>query len=187
MKSRPPLRRAILAAALIVPVACTGGAQAAGLFDAIGSLFGGSPEPPRAYQPVPRGSYGLDQGALDVTVRPRRLRPRRERAIARKAKPAPIRPANLDPATNPNWYLEDPTLRAGDIVVLKGEVLVFQGGRVPYAPEDFTSLADSKLSKAERARVGAMAGLPAEPVVSTGVERKRVTAVTEQQPGSPEP
>jgi hypothetical protein len=179
MKNRLPLRSALLAAGLMIPITLTGGARSAGLFDAIGSIFGGDPEPPPSYQPAPRGYYG-DGGSLDVTVRPRRLRPpRRERRVVRRERPAPAPLANLDPTSNPNWYLEDPTLRAGDVVVLKGEVLVFQGGRVPYAREDFTSLDRSKLSKDERARIGAMAGLPVSPAAGDPVDRKRVTAATE--------
>jgi hypothetical protein len=178
MKKRQALRSAIFAVGLLVPISSIGGAQAAGLFDAIGSIFGGDPEPPR-YQPMPGGYYGRDEGGLGITVHPRRQRPRRERPIVRKETPAPAPAANLDPSSNPNWYLEDPTLKVGDIVVLKGEVLVFQGGRVPYAREDFTSLAASRLSKEERARVGAMAGLPAEAAARTAVDRTRVTDATE--------
>ncbi len=179
MKNRQPFRWSVLAASLVLPIAWSGGAQAAGLFDAIGSLFGGDPEPLRPYQPAPGGIYGREEGGLDLTVRPRRPRPQRVRPIARKASPAPAPAANLDPSSNPNWYLDDPTLRAGDIVVLKGEVLVFQGGRPPYAREDFTSLAASKLSKEERGRIAAMAGLPAGTTGSAAADRKRVTAATD--------
>ncbi|NNM72410.1 hypothetical protein [Enterovirga aerilata] len=155
-------------------------AQAASLFDAIGAIFGADPEPPRAYQPRQRGWY--DEGeALDVTVRPRRHQPRRERRVIRKEKPVSVPAANLDPAKNPNWYLEDPTLRRGDIVVLAGEVLVFEGsGRGPHAREDFTSLDRSRLSKAERERVGAMAGLPPVPAPLAGARNKTATVADER-------
>jgi hypothetical protein len=69
----------------------------------------------------------------------------------------------IDPVKNPDWYLDDPTLRRGDIVVLKGEVLVYQGsGRSPHAREDFTALDASALSAAERDRIAAMARLRPE-------------------------
>jgi hypothetical protein len=35
--------------------------------------------------------------------------------------------AQIDPAMDPNWYLSDPTLRRGDMVVLENKVLVYDG------------------------------------------------------------
>ncbi len=176
MSKHQPLRRALLAAALILQAT---GAQAAGLFDAIGAIFGADPEPSRTYRQAPGGFYD-DEGGLAVTVRPRRPKPRRERPVVRKEKPAPVAAPNLDPTKNPNWYLDDPTLRRGDIVVLNGEVLVFQGsGRGPHAREDFTSLARSGLSKAERERIGAMARLPAQDPALAEAARKTATVDAE--------
>jgi hypothetical protein len=176
MRNHQPLRRALFAAALIVPAA---GVQAAGLFDAIGSIFGADPEPTRSYRQAP-GGYSDGEGGLAVTVRPRRQKPRRERPVARREKAAPVISLNLDPAKNPNWYLDDPTLRRGDIVVLKGEVLVFEGsGRGPHTREDFTSLARSDLAKAERERISEMARLPVQDPALTEAGRKTATAVSD--------
>ena len=176
MRNHQPLRRALLAAALIVPAT---GVQAAGLFDAIGSIFGADPEPTRSYRQAP-GGYSDGEGGLAVTVRPRRQKPRRERPVARREKAAPVISLNLDPAKNPNWYLDDPTLRRGDIVVLKGEVLVFEGsGRGPHTREDFTSLARSDLAKAERERISEMARLPVQDPALTEAGRKTATAVSD--------
>ncbi len=69
----------------------------------------------------------------------------------------------MNPDRNPTWYLDDPTLRRGDIVVLKGEVLVFQGGRVPYSRDDFSQLGRSHLSSAEKANLRAMSGVRVDP------------------------
>lgn len=147
----------IAAAALVASAAATSPAHA-GFFD---FLFGGSDgfEQPR-YRP----SYGGP--ALGVRVNPRR-RPKvaslpggtqqpRTRA-GRGAKDAAA-PAKIDPIKNPDWYLSDATLRRGDIVVLKGKVVVFEGGRVPLAREDFTALEKSNLvSKKERDAIKTMA------------------------------
>jgi hypothetical protein len=82
----------------------------------------------------------------------------------------------LDPAKNPNWHLQDPTLRRGDIVVLKGEVLVFQGGgRAPYGREDFASLDQARLSPSEKAQLRQMAGLPI-PSRTAQVQRSQVAS-----------
>jgi hypothetical protein len=35
--------------------------------------------------------------------------------------------AQIDPVLDPNWYLNDPTLRRGDMVVLENKVLVYDG------------------------------------------------------------
>lgn len=154
----------------LVTVGGITGAQA-GFFE---TLFGteSEPEQPRYYQPVqpqaepmsPRG-YGRP---LDFTVRKRMLkeravrRERREDRRDRSNRPvetaeAPAGP--IDPAQNKDWYLQDPTLRSGDIIVLKDEVLVFKGGRMPFSRANFSTLSESDLPKEERERLAHMAGL----------------------------
>ncbi|NNM71323.1 hypothetical protein [Enterovirga aerilata] len=135
------------------------GAQA-GFFE---RLFGIEPEPQRYYyQPAPAGE-GVDVGddALDITVRkrPKERAVRKERKRQDSVETASVPPEALDPAKNPDWYLQDPTLRRGDIVVLKGEVLVFRGGRLPFSRANFASLSESDLPKEERERLAHMAGL----------------------------
>ena len=132
-------------------------AQAAGLFD---FLFGAQPNyaPAPVYQTEPLG----------VRVRPRASHrsTRRPDRVPSAAKSRPVLATPIDPVAHPNWYLEDPTLRRGDIVVLKGRVLVFEGGRRNSGPDAFTALNRSRLlSKGERERIAKMADTRgAEPV-----------------------
>lgn len=104
-------------------------AQAAGLFDGLArAIFGG----PRLYAPP---IYEFD----DETPRPR---PRvRAPEVASKPKPPAVK---LDPQTDPYWYLKDPTLRRGDIVVTANGVLVYQGhDSEAMRPSDFVALGGS--------------------------------------------
>ena len=183
MRNLRAVRHLVLAAALSAPLLAATGVQAAGLFDAIGAIFGGDLDPPPSPRST-RGGFYDGQGGLDLTVRPRRPKPRREKPVVRRLAPAPaLAPAknlNFDPATNPNWFLDDPTLRAGDIVVVKGDVLVFEGGGpAPHAREDFTSLNSSRLSAEERERLRQMARLPAGTPASQDARRKTATATPE--------
>jgi hypothetical protein len=121
---------------------------AGGLFDFLGSVFGGGGSNAPAVQ---------EDSPLDVTVHPRRAK----RSIRRNVEASHGKPTNtaIDPVQHPNWYLEDPTLRRGDIVVLPGGVLVYEGGRGPAQRDDFSSLSRSRLvSKTERQKIGAMVG-----------------------------
>lgn len=88
-------------------------AQAAGLFDELTrAIFGGGPR----LRASPIYEY-------DEPPRPRVSRPRAPEA-ASKPKPPVVQ---LDPQTDRQWYLKDPTLRRGDIVVTAGGVLIYQG------------------------------------------------------------
>lgn len=151
-------------------------ARAAGLFDAITSIFGADPRPvsPRAFS-RPYGIYG-DSEPLDVTVRGR---PGRGRARAVSADAPGQKPLNtsIDPEKVPDWYLRDPTLRRGDILVLKNRVLVVDGGASP-GRLGLTPLDQSRLvSRAERQKVRAMAGLAADrPAPEPGRAAKTRTA-----------
>jgi len=128
----------------------------AGLFD---FLFGGGAQqrPPQSYAPPP--SYGRP---LDVRVNPQK---RKTRGIA-KARPTKERTTKvvnraINPKDHPNWYLEDPTLRRGDILVLPTGVMVYNGGAKPQTREDFSKLSESRLvSKKDRERIEKMAGPP---------------------------
>ena len=148
MASGIRLQQVTAIAAGLVALAVSGPAQAAGLFD---FLFGPSEPPARTYY--------RDPSVLDVRVNPRK----KAKPVA--VSPAPDRKATLaaaiDPVKNPQWYLDDPTLRRGDIVVLKGQVIVYDGGKgSPRMREDFTSLEKSPyLSKAERELLRKSAGI----------------------------
>ena len=157
-------------------------AAQAGFFE---RLFGveSEPEQPRYYyQPTPDQGH-IDEAParrqrrpLDFTVRPRPT----DRAVQRDRKNGPrglnggqveiasVPSGPIDPAANPNWQLQDPTLRTGDIVVLDKEVLVFRGGRMPFSRANFASLSQSDLPKEERERLSHMAGLkPVAPARTT--------------------
>ncbi|MBV9076678.1 MAG: hypothetical protein JO048_04245 [Methylobacteriaceae bacterium] len=204
--SFPFVRLAVPGAALAAALALSGPAQAQSLFDAIGSLFGGGrgssqpapgPAPAQAYRtygsygsggygdrgPWARGRYEEGARPLEMTVGPRRgrggvaSRPKRERA-PREVATAKV----IDPKTNPKWYLEDPTLRRGDIVVLPGRVLVYEGRGGPVEEADYASLDRSALSKQERQRIRAMAGLPADGAQPPEVKPVAQTTPTEDLP-----
>lgn len=114
-------------AAALLLVAAAPGAEAAGFFDSLArAIFG----PPRLRaSPI----YEYDDEA------PRPSRPRhRAPEVASKPKPPVVK---LDPQTDPYWYLKDPTLRRGDIVVTANGVLVYQGrGNDTTRPADFVAL-----------------------------------------------
>ncbi len=110
-------------------------AHAAGLFDDFASAFFGRPQRP---------AHAVVFDPLEVNVRPQRQH-RRPVETSTKPKPPVVK---LDPATEPHWYLRDPTLRRGDIVVTKNGVLVYQGrGREQHARADFTGLGSAKSGK----------------------------------------
>jgi hypothetical protein len=155
-----------LAAGAAVVLGGVSGAQA-GFFE---RLFGieSEPQPQQQYYYQPNAGADIDGGGepLDFTIRKRAeeraaRRERRERA----AREASATQTPIDPVKVPDWYLQDPTLKRGDIVVLKGEVLVFRGGRLPFSRENFASLSESDLPKAERERLAYMTGL--KPVLPT--------------------
>ncbi len=101
----------------------------------------------------------------DVRERPAR----RERPRAPVTETASVPAGPIDPVQTPDWHLQDPTLRRGDIVVLKDQVLVFKGGRMPFTRADFASLSESDLPAEERERLSHMAGLKPVPAPRTTV------------------
>ena len=155
--------RTLALAAIIGPTVAIGSAHA-DFFDAIGRIFGGDPSPvpvERSYQPNPSSFDDVDRELhpLGLTVRSRHV-PKRQ--TVRRAKPPEksVETVSLNPTENPSWYLDDPTLRRGDIVVLKGEVLVYEGsvsGR--HSREEFSSLERSRLPSAEKQKLREMAGV----------------------------
>lgn len=146
-----------LSAASILPA---GGASAEGLF----GFLSGFGQPAQA-APPPALYPAYPSGPMELRVRPRRVvqRPAAPRRSSVASRDAVLRQkeayARLDPATNPDWYLQDPTLRRGDIVVLKTGIMVFEGQREPaHVAADFRPLdQDSRLSKADRQSLGKVA------------------------------
>lgn len=110
-------------------------AQAANLFEELGrAIFGGGPR----LRATPIYEY-------DAPVQQRAPR-QKAPEVASKPKPPVVQ---LDPATDPSWYLKDPTLRRGDIVVTANGVMVYQGGRGSddNRRADFTALSGGKDAK----------------------------------------
>ncbi|TCR62586.1 hypothetical protein EV560_110131 [Bosea sp. BK604] len=140
---------------VVVGLAATGPAQAGILEDLARAVFGRPARLAPTYlapEPLP----------LDVTVRPQH---RKKASVAASAKPKP--PAiKLDPETEPYWYLRDPTLRRGDIVVARSGALVFEGPRESeHVTADFVALEHSRLvPKAFKQRINAaVAGTVTDP------------------------
>lgn len=151
---------ALLAGALAVPA----------LAEAQESFFGrlfGTFDPPPVAQPSYGGAH--EAGPLRLDVRPMRAprrqvhRPRPSRMVrpARPNTPAANTEAyaRLNPAINSRWYLEDPTLRSGDIVVLDEGVRVFVGQKAAsHEAADFQPPAEaSGIPAAERDRIEKLA------------------------------
>lgn len=116
-----------------------------------------------AFREQPR--YAPRHEPLDVRVNPRRKANGAAKNLPEHEKKRALA-VSIDPVKHPNWYLEDPTLRRGDIVVLKGQVLVYDGARGPVTRAAFTALDKSPLiSKSERTRIGKMADTSGAPLV----------------------
>lgn len=109
-------------------------------------IFGVRPAPPPARIENP----------LEMTIRPRKKlsRPKARHVVRQESEKKPVLATPIDPVANPHWYLSDPTLRRGDIVVLPGMVLVFAGDRGPRRLADFDTLYKTRLvSRKDRERV----------------------------------
>lgn len=118
-----------LGMAAALAVAAAPGAEAAGFLDNLARAIFGAPQPLRA-SPI----YEYDEAPR---ARPRHRAPE----AASKPKPPVVK---LDPQTDRNWYLKDPTLRRGDIVVTANGVLVYQGRDADAArASDFVALGGS--------------------------------------------
>lgn len=119
-------------------------AQAAGFFDDLArAVFGGGRQAPPAMIGDP----------FEMTVQPKRQKPRA--ASAKPAEPA----VKLDPASDAFWYLRDPTLRKGDIVVTRTGIVVYDGrGGAEHRTGDFTALGETRrLPKAQQQTLQAAA------------------------------
>lgn len=135
-------RRMILAIGVAGTLALASQAQAAGFLDDLTRAIFGNPTPP-----------AMIGGPDGPAIRPKPSKPR----------PASTKPAEptvkLDPASDAYWYLRDPTLRKGDIVVTRSGVVVFDGQKsAEHASSAFTALEDTKrLPKAQQQTLEAAA------------------------------
>lgn len=129
---------ALVAATLAAPQ------PAAAFFDELArAIFSGGQQAPVARYADPR---------YDYAPAPRV----RQRPVEQASRPTP--PAvKLDPEADPYWYLKDPTLRRGDIVVTANGPVVFHGTtRSRHAEADFAALGQSRLvSRSARQLVSA--------------------------------
>lgn len=135
------MKRLLLVGAVIgFSISSPAGASARNLFEDFAATFFGAPTRPTAYHYVPEREYA----PLHMTVRkrqPRKPKPVSLPEVSTKPSPPLVK---LDPAIDANWYLKDPTLRRGDIVVTTKGVLVYNGRRSEdLRRSDFASLGKS--------------------------------------------
>ena len=152
--------RAAALALVGIAILCPETARA-GFFE---ELFGGAEVQERQVTPAE---------PFQVIVRPsRRFKPSREPA-RRLARPKATKPARvvqksrphdvvIDPVKDPQWFLHDPTLRAGDVVVLDDRVMVYaaKSARPPRTDRDFVSLSRSRLPARMRQLIERLATAP---------------------------
>ncbi|PTM39222.1 hypothetical protein [Bosea sp. 124] len=121
--------RRVMMFGMVAAMAVAGapGAQAANLFEELGrAIFGGGPR----LRATPIYEY-------EEPTQPRMQRPKAAETSTKPKLPV----VQLDPATDPSWYLHDPTLRRGDIVVTANGVMVYQGrGGDTLRHADFAAL-----------------------------------------------
>jgi hypothetical protein len=159
---------------------------------------------------VGSGTMPAQAGLLELIFGGGQLRPRAEVPLEMTitpARPAPstygtgdeiihVRSIPIDPVKQPNWYLTDPTLRPGDIVVLPQKVLVYSGARGERRLADFADLDRArKLSRRDRDRIRQMTEQNQGPALHYTVipapEQQAITSADEVQParapGPPRP
>lgn len=124
-------RVAAVAAIAVASLAAAAPAQA----NFLETLFGIAPRPVLA--PAP------ERAPLHMTVRPKRPKTNQPGAAAGKDEPPIPRVVPMEYAGDPYWYLKDPTLKKGDIIVLDGRVVVFNGGERSYS--NFLGFQSSRL------------------------------------------
>lgn len=163
--------RRVTMVGLVAALAVSGApaAQAANLFEELGrAIFGGG----QRLNATPIYEYEEPQPRMP-----------KMRAPEGSSKPKPP-VVQLDPSSDPNWYLKDPTLRRGDIVVTAQGVMVYQGARGgdDNRRADFTALGAGKDSKGwkqqlEMAAAGGRsffdgATAPSKPAITAQAEAK---------------
>lgn len=162
------MRRAVLSLGMIAVASMVTSTPASAFLE---FLFGG-----RQQQAPAQAAPYYSSRPLDISVRPKRAARGRvdkpqhghKRELGRKntgSKVAGERSSDkprvtvtrlqkpINPETNPDWFLTDPTLRYGDILVLKTGPVVYQGSsKRNRAQEDFVSLGQSRIISRSRLR-----------------------------------
>lgn len=130
----------MMAVASTIGLVASPQALAAGFFDDLARVvFGGG-------RPTPPVAIG---DPFEMTVKQKRQRPRAAE-VTKPAEPA----VKLDPVKDPYWYLNDPTLRKGDIVVTSRGVVVFDGrSSSQHSPAAFATLDETKRLPKTQAQV----------------------------------
>lgn len=144
--------------------------QAANIFDDFASAFFGAP---RRQAPV---ASIENYDPLNVTVKPQR---QSYPEVSSKPSPPVVQ---LDPSSDPNWYLKDPTLRRGDIVVTAAGVKVYQGRDADMLDKaDFAALGGKAGDKGWKGQLQ-MAAAGGRTFFRDGVPTKTATASLKDQP-----
>lgn len=124
---------------------------------------------------IPRASAPAPHPVVTISLKPRKVARAKNRTpkAPPQLSPREMLARTIDPDKNPNWHLEDPTLRKGDILVLRDRVVVFTGGPLG-APKSYVALSRTKLlTKQERLQVAAMTGRSAEPAALASGEPRQ--------------
>jgi hypothetical protein len=175
MRARIPFSRRVAGWRLICALFVAIGASAPAQADFLDDLFGGSdpaPAPAPRARPTraPRDNFSI---RLKETRRPTQKkirdatdgvqyvagsRPQKALLCATPAQPAGKIDVKSDDKTGEDTaYLRDETLRAGDSVVIPGQIVVFKGGDAcPHASTDFVTVARSSLPKVKRNALAAL-------------------------------
>ncbi|KRE03659.1 hypothetical protein ASE61_08400 [Bosea sp. Root670] len=104
--------------------------------------------------PPPRTETPYVSTPLEMTIRAKRRSAKAPKKVQVERPPVLVTP--MDPVKDPNWFLSDPTLRKGDVVVLPGKIVVFNGNRGERRRSDFEDLLRTRLvSLKERSRIRA--------------------------------
>lgn len=154
------LRPILFACALATAGFASAGPASAGFFE---SLFGSPAAPPAASAPA------------EISVAPSRPRAYRSQpsvqhsAHQRLGNRPTQKMASIDPQQDQDWFLHDPALRSGDVVILAKGAFVFssKSRSLPHTMSDFVALDKSILiSDASRNEIK-MIGPRADQIAST--------------------
>jgi hypothetical protein len=80
---------------------------------------------------------------------------------------------------------DDPTLKVGDVIVVRGKALVFKGGSRPYSERDFARLEQSSLPAEARQKIASLLTFRAfVPASRTRKQGAPIVVAAKQRPGT---